>query len=134
MTEAERLPRGRRYAVRALLCIASLLLVLGIHAVWANRQVLNADNWSQTSTQLLQNDAVRAQISGFLVDQLYANVNVAGELQSGLPPRLRPLAGPISGGLRNFAEQFTNRALERPRVQELWRRANRITAQQFINI
>jgi putative oligomerization/nucleic acid binding protein len=134
MTEAERLPRGRRYGIRALLCVASLLLVLGIFAVWANRQVLNADNWSQTSTQLLQNDAVRTQISGFLVDQLYANVNVAGELQSGLPPRLRPLAGPISGGLRNFAEQFTDRALGRPRVQELWRRANRITAQQFINI
>jgi len=129
-----RLPRGRRYAIRALLAVATILLVLGIFAVWANRQVLNADNWSETSTQLLENTAVRTQVSGFLVDQLYANVNVAAEVQAALPPRLKPLAAPAAGGLRNFAQQATDRALQRPRVQEFWRAANRATAEQFINI
>jgi hypothetical protein len=134
VTVGERLPRGRRYAIRALLCVASLLVVLGIFAVWANRQVLNADNWSETSTQLLENDAVRTQVSGFLVDQLYANVDVAGEVRNALPPRLKPLAPAAAGGVRNLAQQVTDRALQRPRVQELWRAANRLTAQQFISI
>jgi Ca2+/Na+ antiporter len=131
---AERLSRGRRYTVRGLLIAATIVSVLAIFAVWANRQVLDANNWADTSTELLQHDAVRSQVSGLLVDQLYANVNVAAQLQTGLPPRLRPLAGPAAGGLRNLAQQATDRALERPRVQELWRAANRVTAQQFINI
>jgi hypothetical protein len=114
--------------------VASLLLVLSIFAVWANRQVLNADNWSETSMQLLENDAVRTQVSGFLVDQLYANVDVTGEVRNALPPRLKPLAAAAAGSVRNLAEQVTDRALQRPRVQEFWRAANRITAQQFINI
>jgi hypothetical protein len=133
-TTDERLPRGRRYAIRAMHVIAIVVLVLGIFAVWANRQVLNSDNWSETSTQLLENPAVRTQISGFLVDQLYANVDVAGEVRSALPPRLKPLAAAAAGGVRTFAQQATDQALQRPRVQQLWRTANRITAQQFINI
>ncbi|HEY7075208.1 MAG TPA: SHOCT domain-containing protein [Solirubrobacteraceae bacterium] len=130
----ERLPRGRRYGIRALLVLATVVAVLGIFAVWANRQVLNADNWSETSTQLLENDAVRTQVSAFLVDQLYANVDVASQVQAALPPRLKPLAAPAASGLRNLAQDVTDRALGRPRVQELWRNANRLTAQQFINI
>lgn len=129
-----RLPRGRRYAVRGLLGLATLLTVLAIFAVWANRQLLNADNWANTSTALLENQDVRTQVSGFLVDQLYANVDVSAELSSALPPRLKPLAGPAAGGLRNLAEQVTDRALERPRVQQAWRTANRVAAQQFITI
>ncbi|MGB2711473.1 MAG: hypothetical protein WBC33_08135, partial [Conexibacter sp.] len=131
---AERLPRGRRYTVRALLVLATLLAVVSIFAVWANRQALDADNWADTSTQLLENDAIRTQVAGFLVDQLYGNVDVAAELSAALPPRLQPLAGPAAGGLRNLAEQVTDRALQRPRVQQAWRTANRVAAQAFIAI
>jgi hypothetical protein len=129
-----RLPRGRRYAIRALLVVASCLIVTGSLAVWANRQLLNADHWAETSSQLLENDAVRSQVSGLVVDQLYANVDVAGQVQAALPKQLKGLAAPAAGGLRNLAQEATNRALDRPRVQELWTATNRITAQQFINI
>ena len=40
---AERLPRGRRYAVRTLLVLATVVTVLSIVAVWADRQLLNAE-------------------------------------------------------------------------------------------
>src|SRR5438270_4006765 len=91
------LSRGRRYAVRGLLALATILAVLSIVAVWANRQLLNADNWANTSTALLENGAVRGAVSGYLVDQVYANVDVSSELSSALPPRLKPLAGPAAG-------------------------------------
>jgi hypothetical protein len=132
--QSHRLPRGRRYLVRGLLAVASLLAVIGIFAVWANRQVLNADNWAKTSSDLLANDQIRAQLAPFIVDQVYSNVNVTGEVSRALPKRLKPLAGPAANGLRELAEKRTNIALERPRVQEAWKNANRITAQQFINI
>jgi putative oligomerization/nucleic acid binding protein len=126
--------RARRIWARILLFIATLLTVISIFAVWANRQVLNADHWSDTSTALLQNNAIRTQLSTYLVDQVYANVNVSRQLSTALPPRLQPLAGPISGGLRNLAERAAFEILSRPRVQTAWRAANKVTAQQFINI
>jgi hypothetical protein len=126
--------RGRRILIRVLLVVATVLVVFGSLAVWANRQVLNANNWADTSTALLQNDAIRTQVADFMVDQVYANVNVAGELKAALPPRLQPLAGPAAGGLRTVAQKAAFEFLGRPRVQEAWQKAQRLTAQQFINV
>ncbi len=126
--------RASRIWVRVILVVATILTVVGVLAVWANRQVLNADNWANTSTALLQNDAIRTQIADYVVEQVYANVNVAAELRGALPPRLQPLAAPAAGGLENLAQQAAFTLLGRPRVQEAWAAANKITAQQFINI
>jgi hypothetical protein len=129
-----RLSRGRRYAVRALLCGATILTVLAIFAVWADRQLLNADNWAETSSAMLDNNEIQTQVAGYLVDEVYAKVDVAAQVSKALPPRLKPLAGPATSGVRDLAQRTTERALGRPRVQEAWKQANRITAQQFINI
>ena len=131
---AERLPRGRRYAVRTLLVLATVVTVLSIVAVWADRQLLNADNWADTSTALLEDPAVKTAVSGYLIDQVYANVNVSTELARALPPRLKPLAGPAAGGLQNVAQDVTDKALGRPRVQQAWKDANRLAAERFIAI
>jgi hypothetical protein len=131
---ARRLPRGRRYLVRALLVLATVLLVLSIVSVWANRQLLNADNWADTSTALLEDPAVKSAVSSYLIDEVYANVNVSEELARALPPRLKPLAGPAAGGLQNVAQDVTDKALGRPRVQQAWENANRLAAERFIAI
>ncbi|MBI5103456.1 MAG: hypothetical protein HZB46_00420 [Solirubrobacterales bacterium] len=128
------LPRGRRWLVRGILLLATLVAFLSIFAVWANRQVLDADNWADTSTELLQDPAIQTQVSAYLVDQVYTQVDVAGELATALPTRLKPLAGPAAGGLRQLAENRTVRLLNRPRVQDAWRQANKLTAEQFIAI
>jgi hypothetical protein len=130
----ERLSRGRRYAVRGALVVGTILAVLAIFAVFANRQALDADNWANTSDALLEHQAIRTELSAYLVDQVYANVNVTGQVASALPPRLKPLAGPAANGLRELAERRMLRLLDRPRIQQAWKEANRLTAQQFINI
>ncbi|HWI71767.1 MAG TPA: SHOCT domain-containing protein [Baekduia sp.] len=126
--------RGRRVAIRALLCGATVLAVLAVFAVWANRQVLDADNWADTSAAMLGNSEIRTQVSGYLVDEVYANADVTAQIAGALPRRLKPLAGPATSGLRDLAQRTTNRALGRPRIQEVWKQANRVTAEQFINI
>jgi hypothetical protein len=128
------LPTGRRWLVRGLLVVATLLAIASVFAVWANRQVLDADNWAETSSELLENQAIRTQLADYLVDQVYAQVDVTGEVRAALPPRLDPLAGPAANGLRQLAERRTERLLDRPRVQLAWEEANRVTAQQFIDI
>ena len=117
--------RGRRYGAIALVLIASALAFPAIIALWANRQVVDTDNWTETSTELLENRLIRDQVATFLVDELYANVDVEAELQQALPPRLQPLAGPAAGALRDLAERTTKQALARPRAQQLWADANR---------
>jgi hypothetical protein len=126
--------RARWILVNSLLGLTTLLLVVGIFAVWANRLLFSPDNWSNTSTQLLQNPTIRSTAANYIVDQLYANVDVAGLIKSGLPPRLEPLASPAAGALRNVAVQGTELALQRPRVQNLWAQANRAADQTFIAI
>lgn len=118
----------------ALLIVASLLAFLGIFALWANRQLLDTDNWTDTSTKLLEDHEIRNQLSIFLVDQLYNNVNVAGELRRALPPPAARLAGPAAGGLRDVAQRGTDGLLERPRTQKLWEEANRRAHKRLLDV
>ncbi len=132
--DAAKLPRGRRYAVRTLLVLGTVIGIVAILAVWVNRQALNADNWATTSSSLLQNKDVRDQVSLYVVDQIYANVDVAGEIESALPKQLKPLAGEAAGGLQNLAGQGVDELLSRPFIQEAWKESNRLAMQQFINV
>ncbi|MFL5824182.1 MAG: hypothetical protein ACJ764_12160 [Solirubrobacteraceae bacterium] len=126
--------RGRRILVQVIIWATTVLAVLAIFAVWANRQFLNPDNWANTSTQLLEHPEIRAATSNYLVGQLYANVDVAGELKSKLPPALQGVAAPLAGALRNVATSAAQRALANPKVQEVWRSANRAADQALVTI
>jgi hypothetical protein len=127
-------PRRRRGVVYTLIVVASLILFLAVFAVWANRQLLETDTWTDTSTKLLEDEEIREQVSFFMVDTLYANVDVQTELQQALPPRLQPLAGPAAAGLRQLTLRLADQALQRPRVQELWEDANRAMHEQLIDV
>jgi hypothetical protein len=122
--------RAHRRLALVLIFVASLLSLLAIFAVWANRQLLNTDNWTETSSELIENNAIRTQVSAFLVDELYANVDVKGELEQVFEQVLRPagastLAGPAAGGLRTLAERGVDTLLGRPVPQQVWENANR---------
>jgi hypothetical protein len=127
-------PRAHRIWVRVILGLATVLAVFAIFAIWANRQLMNPDNWARTSTALLQKPTVRTALAGYLVNELYANINVPAQLRSGLPTRLEPLAGPLSGALHGVAEQAAERALATPRVQDVWEAANRAADQALVKI
>ncbi len=115
----------RRWLARTFVVIAALLAFLAIFSIWINRQLLNTENWTASSSQMLESPAVRTQLAQFLTDQIYANVDVEGELRSALPPRLQPLAGPAAGLLRTQINKQALAALERPKTQQLWEDANR---------
>jgi hypothetical protein len=126
--------KQRRGAIYALLAVASLLAFLAVFAIWANRQAFENDTWTETSTELLEDEDIREAVAGFMVDELFATVDLQAELAQALPPRLQPLAGPIAGGVRSAAERLANEALQRPRVQELWEEVNRDANRQLIDV
>ena len=108
-----------------MVIVASLLAFVSLFAIWLNRQVLNTDNWTKTSTEMLADPVIRDQVAVYLVDELYSNVDVTEEIRAALPPRLDPLAATAAGALRQVAERAAKELLARPRAQQAWAEANR---------
>jgi hypothetical protein len=127
-------PARRRLLPLTLITVGSVLAFLAIFAIWANRQLLDTDNWTDTSTQLLEDDEIRGQLSIYLIDQLYENVDVQAELADTLPPRLQPLAGPAAGAFQDLGVRGVDRLLERPGAQELWEQANRRAHRRLLQV
>lgn len=127
-------PSRRRLLPLSLITIGSVLALLAVFAVWANRQLLDTDNWTETSTELLENDEIRGQLAVFLVDELYANVDVQAELEEAAPPRLDRLAGPAAGALRTVAVRGADELLQRPRLQAAWEEANRRGHERLLQV
>ncbi len=128
------LPHPHRWLVRSLIGVATVLGVVAIFAVWANRQLLDTGYWTTTNAKLIESPPIREAVSGYLTEQLYANVDVASELGKELPSELKPLAAPAAGALKDVVQKGITLLLERPRVQELWRKANQITHAQFVRL
>src|SRR5262245_55679897 len=115
--------RGRAAAVWVVLVIAGLLLLLSSFAVWINRVALNTSVFTDTSTSLLDDPAIRSAVAARAVDELFANVDVQAEVEKQLPSGYKGLAGPASAGLRQASYQIVDRALEQPRFQALFKTA-----------
>jgi hypothetical protein len=126
--------RPRRVTVGVLLALGVITGFIAVFSVWVNRQALNTDNWTNTSSKLLADKKIQAALGSYLVNELFSNVNVADELRGALPGRTKALAGPAASGLRNLAEQSVPELLARPRVQEAWRLANRAAHKQLLRV
>lgn len=119
----------------AIICLVlgSILLFHSTLATYVERQLLNNSQWTETSTELLQNPNVRSQVSLYVVDQIYANVDVSKELKKALPEQLAPLSGVLAGGLRNLADKGVDALLAQPQIQTIWGDANSATHQTLVN-
>jgi hypothetical protein len=129
-------PTGQRHGgvVKALVVVGSLLAVVACFSTWAERQALSTNDWVNTSSKLLENQAIQKALANYAVDQLYANVNVNAELEKVLPKNFKQLSGPAATGLRSVATDGVQRALGTSRFQQLWQNANRAAHQTLINI
>ena len=128
------LPHPHRWLVRSLIGLSTVLGIVAIFAVWANRQLLDTSYWTSTNTKLIESPPIREEVAGYLTEQLYANVDVAGELKNELPSELKPLAAPAAGALKDVVQKGIDLLLERPRVQELWSKANQVTHAEFVRL
>lgn len=125
---------GHRKLSLALVGIAGLITFVAIFSIWANRQALNTDNWVNTSGRLLANKKVEERLADYLGQQVAENVNVKGELEAVLPPRLDPLAAAAAGGINQLTPRIAERALESPKLQALWATANRLAHERLLEV
>lgn len=124
--------RRRRILVPVLVVLGALCILVSTVSVWIRDVALDPDVWADTSGQLLESQEVRDALAVHIVDQAYSSADVEARLEESLPERLKPLAGPVSSQLRGVAYQTASEALERPRVQELWRSTNRAVNAQLV--
>jgi hypothetical protein len=124
----------RRVAARTLVVVASLLAFLAIFAIWLSRQALNTDNWTRTSSELLQRPVIRDQVATRLTDELFSSVDVEQALRDTLPPRADALAAPAANALRTQVEKVARKALARPDVQAMWEDANRSAHEELLAV
>jgi hypothetical protein len=123
---------GHLWVSRALIALATVLLVVGALGIWVKRVALDSGNWGDTSRQVLSDPTVQATLSSYVVDQVYDNVDVAATLQAALPPSAQPLAPAAATGLRDLGERAALRALQSERVQDAWVRANVAANRQVV--
>lgn len=126
--------RAHRSLVAGILLLASVIGVFAVLAVWANRQVLNTENWTSTSTRLLADPKIQAAVGAVLVNELFKQVDVADELKKVLPSEVSGLAAPAAAGLRALAGQVVPQVLATAPVQEAWREANKTAQEQLLRI
>ncbi len=124
----------RMTAARVLAVLGVLLALVSLLAGYVRFQGLDTDTVSATAGELIADEEIRDQVAASLVDQLYANIDVAAVLEQRLPADQKGLAGPAAAGLREFSDRAASRMLERPRVQALW--VNTVTRahRQLINV
>jgi hypothetical protein len=126
--------RHHRWWVTTVFALAVVTGLIAILSTWVKRQALDTGNWTDTSSQLLADKNVQTAVGAYLVNELFTNVDVAGQLRSTLPKQAQGLAGPASAGLRELAGRAAPQLLARPRVQDAWRLANSAAHKQLIAI
>jgi hypothetical protein len=133
-TESKAPAGGHRKLSQALIVVGTLVTLLAIFSIWANRQLLNTDNWVSTSDRLLTNEKVDERLANYLAEEVFTGERLEAKLEEALPPKLTPLASVVAGGLHGLAPQVAQRLLEAPRVQALWSDANRKAHEELLEV
>ncbi len=127
-------PHRHRVLIGVLFTLATIIGVFAVLAVWANRQALNTDNWTNTSTQLLADKKIQTAVAAYAVNELFTSGVPQAEIKSVLPKQFQALAGPVTSGLQQLAGQVAPKVLASSQVQAAWRAANRAAHKVLLRI
>jgi len=126
--------RRHRALVWTLIALASVLLIFSMAANWVQREALDTNEVENTTDQILADEDVQEALSIYLVDQLYASVDVQAQLEQELPSSASALSAPLAAATRQLALNVSEKALASPRVQALVSNAIRAAHAQFVKL
>jgi hypothetical protein len=101
---------------------------------WTRSQALDTDQWVEVSGDLLNEPEVEEALALFLADELFSEVDVAGELESLLPADLAGLAGPLAGALRGPTTDGIQQIIASSGFRSVWLGANRTAHEAAVRI
>ena len=128
------LTRRRKAVVWGLIVLSTVVLLVASLTVWVKREVLDTNNFTASTTELMRNPQVQTALAAFLVDQIYQNVDVKADLQKQLPNNLKGLAGPAAAALNDYGTRAATRLLGTDAVINLVQAATRLAHAEFLRI
>ena len=126
--------RRRKLLVWLLIVVSTVVLLVASLTVWVKREVLDTNNFTASTTELMRNPQVQSALATFLVDQIYENVDVKADLERQLPKNLKGLAGPASAALNDYGTRAATRLLGTDAVINLVQAATRLAHTEFLRI
>lgn len=114
----------RQLAVVVCVVLCALTINLSVLSIWLKRTVVNTNTWTAKTSEIMQSPAVQAQISNRLTTEIFAATNPEQFVTEALPPRLTPLAKPLTSSLESFTEQKITEALASDEFQTYWTNLN----------
>ena len=121
-------------AVWTLIVLGTVVMILSTLNTWVERRLLDTDTWVGTSTALLDDDAVRQEVSVRLVNALYENVDVGAVIDDRHPDRLKGLGGPLAGVMRSPLVDTADRLMQTEQLRAVWEEANRLAHSTVVAI
>ena len=121
----EPLSTRRRFAIWTLVVLATLTTLAASLTIWTKRQLLDTNEWTKSSSQLLADQNVRSVVSQKLIDLINQRVDLQKELRSSLPSKAKGIAPVAAVALESASVRTVDAFLGTSEAQTLWRQTNR---------
>ena len=128
------LSRGRKSVVSVLIVVSTLVLLISALTVWVKREVLDTDNFTASTTELMRNPKVQSALAAFLVNEIYQNVDVKADIENQLPSDFKGFAGPAAAALNDVGIRVATRLLGTSAVIDVVQNATRVAHTEFLRI
>lgn len=121
----------RSFLSGLLLVVATVLAILAIGAVWAERQLLDTAVWTGHAVAVVHDPAVERVTAEFLAEQVVAQQQAAREARDLLPEELRALADAPSAKAERVVERLALEAIRSGTLDAAWADTMSSTHAQF---
>lgn len=124
---------GLRSVLSGLLLVAATVLtVLAIGSVWAQRQLLDTTVWTAHAVEIVHDPDVERVTADFLADQVVAQQDAALEARDLLPAQLQALADAGPATAHRVIEQTALETIRAGALDASWETTMRATHRQFV--
>jgi len=117
-----------------LVIVATLLAVASCLSTWVRTQMLDTDEWSTVSEELLADPEIQDALAVYLSNELFEQVDVQAVVADRLPDELAGLAGPLVGAVREPITNGIEDLVASDRFRQLWVESNRRAHERFVAI
>ena len=108
-----------------LIAVAAVALVGTLLTRYVQRNVLDTDGYLAIVGPLPQNPEVAAALAQFVTSKAFDAADAESNLKQFLPPKLTPLAGPLTNTLQTRFTQRTEEFIQSDAFSTIWTTANR---------
>ena len=135
MLHLKRVPNTKRaLAVWTLVALATLTTLAASLTIWTKRQLLDTNEWTKSSSQLLADRNVRDVVSQKIVDLINQRADLRKQLNRALPSRAKGISPIAAVALESASVRTVNSFLATAQAQALWRQTNRSAHRALVTV